>query len=182
MRTYRYQGTLLDDKAKAGAVPVRLDFGFKFYAVQYLVVSEKLNPGENRVFDIVESNAKNKRIFKAEIVHDPSARLYRYYATVDKIYDGDTITQATIDLGFDAQFVNTIRLSGIDTPEIRGAERESGLISKARLVELILGKEIVIETEKDHTGKYGRYLGRIFVDDVDVNQLLVDEGLAEPYL
>ena len=73
------------------------------------------------------------------------------------------------------------RLLGINTPEVRGKEREAGLVSRDRLRELIDGKDIIIVTHKDKGGKYGRLLATIFLDGVNINQQLVDEGLAEVY-
>lgn len=113
---------------------------------------------------------------------------YQYKAVVTGVYDGDSIT-VDLDLGLNSWLKNQkIRLHAIDTPEIRGDEREMGLISKARVEELILGKEIVIETHK--TGKYGRWLGTVWLFHefegesrwVNINELLVAEGHAEPYL
>lgn len=117
--------------------------------------------------------------------------MYEYKAIVTKIYDGDTIT-VDIDLGFGVWLKKqSIRLSGIDTPEIRGGEREDGLIARDILREWIpLGTEILLVTEKDKTGKYGRYLGEIYPNDlvnmsdlfgISYNQRLLNEGLAEPY-
>ena len=73
------------------------------------------------------------------------------------------------------------RLLGINTPEARGKEREAGLVSRDRLRELIDGKDIIVATHKDKGGKYGRLLATIFLDGVNVNQQLIDEGLAEVY-
>jgi micrococcal nuclease len=106
---------------------------------------------------------------------------YVYNATIDSIYDGDTIT-VTLALGFGIELKKQkIRLLGIDTPEIRGGEREEGLKSKARLVELIEGKEITLVTHKDKTGKYGRWLGTIYVNETNINEQLIQEGFARPY-
>lgn len=74
-----------------------------------------------------------------------------------------------------------IRLLGINTPEVRGSERAKGLVSRNRLRELIVGKDVIIATHKDKGGKYGRLLATIYLDGVDINQLLIDEGLAKPY-
>lgn len=110
-------------------------------------------------------------------------KLYYYKAEVTKVYDGDTIT-VNIDLGLKAHlFGEKIRLNRINTPEIRGAEREAGLVSRDFLRSLILGKKIVIETIKDRKGKYGRYLGEIWIEDdngeqINVNDLLVEKGFA----
>jgi micrococcal nuclease len=107
--------------------------------------------------------------------------MYEYRAHVIKVYDGDTIT-VNLDLGFFTWIKNqTIRLSGINTPEIKGEERPNGLISRDRLRELILDKEVIIKTEKDSKGKYGRWLGTIYLDEVNINEQLISEGLAEKY-
>ena len=51
---------------------------------------------------------------------------YIYKAEVVSVYDGDTIT-VDIDLGFNVVLrKQKIRLGGINTPEIRGEEREEG--------------------------------------------------------
>ena len=109
---------------------------------------------------------------------------YWYKATVVKVYDGDTIT-VDVDLGFDMCFHDVkIRLHGIDTPEIRGEERPEGLVARDRVRELIMSKEVQINTIRDRQGKYGRYLGIVFIPGEDgelinINELLVKEGLAE---
>ena len=61
---------------------------------------------------------------------------------------------------------------------LRDKEREQGLISRDRLRDKILDKDIVIKTIKDKSGKYGRYLGIIYFDGVNINDWLVEEGLA----
>ncbi len=110
-------------------------------------------------------------------------KLYFYRAKVVDVYDGDTC-RVDIDLGFNISIKREkIRLSGINAPELRGKEREEGLRSRNYLRELILGKEIYLETEKDRKGKYGRYLGTIWVKDendkyFNVNEKLVKEGYA----
>lgn len=109
--------------------------------------------------------------------------MYEYRAKVIDVYDGDSIT-AIVDLGFKISFKIKIRLYGINTPEIRGKERPEGLVSKKRVQDLILNKDVIIKTYKDKTEKYGRYLGEIFLEkeEISINQLLINEGLAKPYL
>ena len=113
-------------------------------------------------------------------------QLYNYKAKITDVYDGDSVT-IDIDLGFKSWLLGQkLRLFGIDTPEIRGDERPEGLIAKDRLEELVLGKEVIITSYKDRTGKYGRWLATIYLKEEDgtwtnINQLLVDEGLVEIY-
>lgn len=111
--------------------------------------------------------------------------LYHYRAKVIDVYDGDTV-RLEVQLGFGLTWKGEdnrglqIRLFGINTPEVRGKERPDGLISRDRLREQILGKEITLQTIRDKTGKYGRYLGVLIKEDgTNINDWLVSEGLAE---
>ncbi len=110
-------------------------------------------------------------------------KLYTYNAVVTSVYDGDTCT-VDIDLGLHTWVRGEkIRLYGINAPELRGAEREKGLLSRDYLRKLIMDKEIILKTYKDKKGKYGRYLGDIWLKGSDdklynVNNKLVAEGYA----
>ena len=55
---------------------------------------------------------------------------YTRVAEVQKIVDGDTI-DVLVYCGFRRYSSERLRLSRINTPEVRGEERESGLVSKA---------------------------------------------------
>ena len=110
-------------------------------------------------------------------------KLYSYKAIVTDVYDGDTIT-VDIDLGMGVWLKKQkIRLADIDTPEIRGEEREEGLKVRDWLRNKILNKEIILETIKDTKGKYGRWLGKVWAEEnikyVNVNMLLVINGMAK---
>jgi micrococcal nuclease len=116
--------------------------------------------------------------------------MWTYRATVKGIYDGDSIT-VYIDLGFGVFLHNQkIRLFGINAPEIRGEEREQGLISRDILRKWIpIDSRITLKTYKDSKEKYGRWLGEIFVPDeanreklVNINEQLVAGGYAERYM
>ena len=107
--------------------------------------------------------------------------LYTYKARCASVYDGDSIT-VDIDLGFNHWMLNQkIRLFGINTPEVRGSDRLGGLIARDRLRELIEGRDIILASHRDRAGKYGRWLGTIYIDDININKLLLDEGLATIY-
>jgi len=109
--------------------------------------------------------------------------LYHYKASVLEIYDADTI-RVEIDLGFGLKWRGSdgrgvqIRLFGLDAPEMKGPEREKGIISRDYLRNLILGKEVTLKTVKDSSEKWGRYLGVILLDSLNVNEHLITEGLA----
>lgn len=105
--------------------------------------------------------------------------LYYYQAFVEKVYDGDTVT-CTVECGFGLSMrKQKIRLYGINCPEVRGPERENGLRSRNALRDKILHKTVVLKTKKDAKGKYGRYLGTLFLDGENVNRWLLAKGLAE---
>lgn len=107
--------------------------------------------------------------------------LYNYKSKVISVYDGDTI-RCDIDLGFSTTLSNQpIRLYGIDTPEVRGEERDEGLKVRNILRDLILGKDVILRTIKDTKGKYGRWLGRVYLEDLCVNDFLIERGYAKPY-
>lgn len=103
---------------------------------------------------------------------------YIYNAVVTGVYDGDTIT-CQIDCGFNILTQNQkIRLYGIDTPEIRGENREEAIKIRDIVREKILNKKILLKTIKDKKGKYGRYLGIIYYDGVNINDWLVENRYA----
>jgi micrococcal nuclease len=90
---------------------------------------------------------------------------------VVSIADGDTITVLDAD-----KKQHKVRLNGIDAPEKKQA---FGAKSKARLGELVAGKDVVVEwKEKDN---YGRTLGKVTQNGVDVNLQMVKEGMAWHY-
>jgi micrococcal nuclease len=106
---------------------------------------------------------------------------YRYNVILNSVYDGDTIN-VDINLGFGVWLKNqNIRLYGINAPELRKESREKGLKTKERLIELLSDKKIIIETLKDKKEKYGRWLGKIYVENVLINDVLVSENLAIVY-
>jgi micrococcal nuclease len=116
-------------------------------------------------------------------------QLYNYKSTVIKVYDGDTIT-VDIDLGLCTWIKNQkIRLSRINSKEIKGIERPDGVLAREFLSKLILGKEIIIKTKKDSKEKYGRWLGEIFIkadDDIMINindfMIIVEINIIHPRL
>ncbi len=108
--------------------------------------------------------------------------LYYYRAKVISVYDGDTF-RADVDLGMSATMMNQqFRLADIDTPEVRGEEKEDGLIVGEYVNKLILGKEIIINTMK--TGKFGRWIAWVFLPEIKgetINEHLLRIGYASPY-
>jgi len=125
---------------------------------------------------------------------EAEAKRFFYRGRVRSVYDGDTV-RMDIDLGMGVWVQNhSIRLWGIDTPEIRTKdpeEKRRGYNARDALREMVLGEKVYIETFKDKSGKYGRLLGVIWADLeptqeqgsgglLNVNLQLVLSGLAEP--
>ena len=116
---------------------------------------------------------------------------YIYRAKLERVVDGDTI-DALIDVGFDIWVKKRIRYKGIDTWESRTRdldEKKKGLAAKARnkeLLESLSNKSGYFRIKSYGTGKYGRVLADIFVQDkegnsINVNQQLIKEGHAYIY-
>jgi len=116
--------------------------------------------------------------------------MYTYNAELIRVVDGDTII-AMVDLGFETWKNVNIRLYGIDAYESRTRdlkEKEKGLQAKQLVQETLdssNGKFILKSMGLD---KYGRSLGIIKIPNeeaehgsIDLNQYLVNEGLAVPY-
>ena len=100
------------------------------------------------------------------------------------VYDGDTLW-LSLDLGFHVYWdIGPCRLSGVDTPEVRGATREQGIAARDFLRELLARPEntyFLVRTDKDRKEKYGRYLVTLILPDgTNVNQALLDAGHAVP--
>jgi len=108
--------------------------------------------------------------------------LYHYRALVTEVYDGDTIT-CDIDLGLNLWLKDQkLRLYGINTPEVRGEKRQEGLVVRDWLRSKILGQEVIIETFKDRTGKYGRWLAMVWLKNECLNETLVAKKMARRYM
>jgi len=111
--------------------------------------------------------------------------MYEYACKVERVVDGDTI-DVVLDLGFDVSYKSRVRLYGIDTPESRTRnldEKARGKMAASFLKEAIdSGKEIVIQTKlKDSRGKFGRVLGDVIVDGININQELITNNYAVAY-
>ena len=110
--------------------------------------------------------------------------MYEYSCRINRVIDGDSV-DVCIDLGFDISFTSSVRLYGIDTPESRTRdpqEKKCGLLSKKFLEEAVKnGKNIIIRTQKDEKGKFGRVLGSLVIDGININHKMIEENLAVAY-
>jgi micrococcal nuclease len=105
------------------------------------------------------------------------SNLYCYKAVVAKIVDGDTI-RVNIDLGFGHWMMNQIfNLKGVNAPELKGDCKALGQEAKEALSNLVLGKNIILQTQKSK--KRGRWLGVIYLDTINVNEWLIANNYGE---
>ncbi len=111
--------------------------------------------------------------------------MYEYSCKVLRVVDGDT-ADVLISCGFDIYHKCRIRLYGVDTPECRTRDKDEkvrGKLAKSFVENTIeTGDEIIIRTRlKDSKGKFGRVLGEILVDSININEELVRKNLAVRY-
>ena len=111
------------------------------------------------------------------------AQLYSYRATCDRVIDGDTLV-LSVDLGFHVTVKETFRLLGINCPELGTI---AGLNARNEVIRRVAFGTMRIETVKDRTEKYGRFLVRVYpLSDAGVeyelNRYLVEHGFAVEYM
>jgi endonuclease YncB( thermonuclease family) len=92
------------------------------------------------------------------------------FGRVVSIADGDTIT-VLVDT---TQY--RIRLSDIDAPERR---QPWGTRARQMLSSMVFSKAVVVKPQT--IDRYGRTVGRVFADDLDVNAEMVRQGFAWVY-
>lgn len=94
------------------------------------------------------------------------------------VHDGDTC-HLLIDLGMHVSITADVRIAHMNAPELH---EEKGALAKSRLAELLTIKPITINTTRDRTEKYGRWLGTLTNGKgADIATTMIEEGLAVPY-
>lgn len=106
--------------------------------------------------------------------------MFEYRCTVGKVVDGDTL-RLVIDLGCDVTTRMTVRLAGVDTPELGTVDGATAKTLATEWVSQATG--LTLATLKDKREKYGRYLGVLMRtgDDESLNSYLLRVGYATPY-
>lgn len=104
-----------------------------------------------------------------------------YKAKVDKVVDGDTIV-ATIDLGFHASIQERFRLARMNAPELKGEEREQGLLAKAALEDLIAECNSEVQIRSLGKDRYG-YIADIVATGTlkNLSDHMIYRGFAKEY-
>lgn len=123
-----------------------------------------------------------RTIFTLLLLVSLSVEAREFPAEIIRVVDGDTV-DAVIDLGFNISITERIRLEGIDAPEIRTSdqmEKMRGHEAAHALTVLIGDGNVVIESDGKR-GKFGRVLGVIVKDGLNLNQKLLNEGFVDVY-
>ena len=104
---------------------------------------------------------------------------------VIKVYDADTITIAS-KLPYDdsPMYRLSVRLNGIDTPEMKGKgvsddEKEAAKLARDFVSKLVLNKYVRLENIESE--KYGRILTDVYIGNIHLNELLLKERYAVKY-
>jgi len=117
---------------------------------------------------IQEKSAEKPAVYELEKTIDES------YA-VSRVVDGDTVD---VEQGIEV-LLYRIRLLGINARD-RGEPGYND--AKEKLKELIAGREVFLERDKDNTDRYGRALRYIIVGSKNLNIELVRLGYAKVYM
>ena len=117
-------------------------------------------------------------------VHNTETYIPRItYGKVIKVYDGDTITVAAYLPESNKQVYKfSIRLRGIDSPELRGSsdtEKKHAIVARDALSERILNQYIDIKNVS--TEKYGRLLADVYFEGTNMNNWMVSNNYAVEY-
>ena len=116
--------------------------------------------------------------------------------TVTRVVDGDTV-----EVRYENGSLETVRLLGIDTPEVRSENDptefegvpnttdgrawldERGDEASEFVRERLDGERVTLQADStaDRRGSYGRLLGYVYHDGTDVNELLLERGHARVY-
>lgn len=132
--------------------------------------------------DIVQSFPKEDAYRFSKADRTPKD-LYTYNAYVEKVIDGDTL-KVRLDLGFDTWHRETLRLRGIDCPEM---DTKEGQEAKA-FVQSLVKETARLIVRSSRPEKYARYLADVFIPqngepnaetDIYLNNLLLKKGYAK---
>ncbi len=173
---YTYQLVERPSLSGSGDSGLLVDLGFGIYHEvdsKLLSVFSKDQIVESRPKEDVYRFTKTDRTLKD---------LFTYAAFVEKVIDGDTL-KVRFDLGFNVWTRQTLRLRGLDCPEVgtpEGDEARAFARSHLKEAQLIL-------VRSSRSDKYDRYLADVWIPagsesdpatDIYLNNLLLETGRA----
>lgn len=98
-----------------------------------------------------------------------------------KVKDGDTL-KVRVRIWLDQYVTVSVRVLGVDTPEMRARcpEERRGAEAAREFVRVIATEGVTIRNVR--YGKYaGRVLADVYVNDMNLAELLISNGLGRPY-
>lgn len=98
----------------------------------------------------------------------PSANADRLSGKVVHVLDGDTVEVRDAN-----RRVHRVRLAGIDAPEI---DQPHGTQARRALAKAVAGETLIVDWHK--RDRYDRLVGKLLLDNTDVNLALVRSGYA----
>ena len=101
-------------------------------------------------------------------------------AIITNVVDGDTF-EADVQLGYGITANLRFRIFGINTPEVFGAEKEKGIVSREFVVKQFLNKAVIIVDKG--LDSFRRNLAEVYFqsdeEQTNLGELLCTKGLAE---
>ncbi len=115
---------------------------------------------------------------KENLIKQLESLTYKFYATVIKVIDGDTL-KVDVDLGFSVHTIQNIRIAGINSEEL---STQAGKNARDFLTQKVpTGTKVIVHTEK-YRQSFTRYVGDIYLDDgTSLAKLMIDSGFAKVY-
>jgi endonuclease YncB( thermonuclease family) len=108
----------------------------------------------------------------------PPPRVIEFRARVIRVVDGDTVEVEKVRGG-----TETIRLLGIDTPEVYGGVECGGKAASSLMKGLASGKvKVKTDPRQPKRDKYGRLLAYVSKNGADLNKVMVARGRAKVYV
>jgi endonuclease YncB( thermonuclease family) len=106
--------------------------------------------------------------YKPSVARDAT---HKVRGQIVKVTDGDTVTLLN-----ESNIIITIRLAGIDAPELR---MQYGQAAQVYLRDLVLNKVVIARTHKQD--RFGRTVATLWVNSEDVNLAMIHAGMAWHY-
>lgn len=153
---------------------------------------------DGEVVQTTKSNGDYGQEYALSKYAKKSSKLYTYKAYLERVVDGDTI-RVILDLGFETQHREILRLSGINAPENKTA---AGKRSTQALKKILEGVPFLI-IKTNGIDMYGRYIADVFLgltqdetkdgnskeedaqkiadEGIYLSQKILDLGLAQRY-
>lgn len=112
---------------------------------------------------------------------------YPYHLLSSEVYDGDTV-KAVLDLGFGTRCDKSLRIQGIDAPEVRTRcpfQKYAALLVKQVLYQFMISRYDWQFLSTKRSKFEGRAIGQVFVPghrtETDVGAYLLRNQLVVPY-